>query len=308
MLKKFLKLILPLGVLAVVLSGCGWPGLGGTTGNTVKIAAQNTTEQQVMSSVIQQLIEHDTNLNAEIINNLGSGTVSFQAQKRGEADLTAIRFSGTDYQTILNGPQGRTPEQVNAYVKKEFNQRYDMTYFPTYGFADTFQFMVTQDYAKKHHLENVSDLKKISSDMKVGIDQTWLSRKGDGYADFKKCYGYSFGNIYPMQIGLVYNALASHKMDAVLGYSTDGRIRSYNLKLLKDDKNYFPPYNASVVVNNKSLKKYPELKRVLHKLDGKISLQTMQELNYQVDNNLKEPSVVAKEFLEKNHYFEGGNN
>lgn len=308
MLKKLLKLLLPLSVLTVILSGCGWPGLGGSTTDTVKIAAQNTTEQQIMASVIQQLIQHDTKLNAEVINNLGSGTVSFQAQKRGEADLTAIRYNGTDYQTILNGPAGKSPKQVNAYVKKAFQKRYDMTYFPTYGFADTYQFMVTQKYAKEHNLNTVSDLKKIAPNMKVGIDQIWLNRRGDGYTDFKKQYGFKFGNIYPMQIGLVYNALASNKMDAVLGYSTDGRIRSYNLKLLKDDKQFFPPYDASVVANNKSLKKYPQLKKVLHKLDGKISLKTMQELNYQVDNNLKEPSVVAEEFLKANHYFEGGKN
>ncbi|TLQ04319.1 osmoprotectant ABC transporter substrate-binding protein [Pediococcus stilesii] len=308
MFKKLIKLLLPLGILSFILAGCGWPGLGGSTNDTVKIAAQNTTEQQIMASVIQQLIQHDTKLNAEVINNLGSGTVSFQAQKRGEADLTAIRYNGTDYQTVLNGPQGKTPEQVNAYVKKEFQKRYDMTYFPTYGFADTYQFMVTQKYAKEHNLNTVSDLKKIAPDMKVGIDQIWLNRKGDGYTDFKKRYGIKFGNIYPMQIGLVYNALASNKMDAVLGYSTDGRIRSYNLKLLTDDKKYFPPYDASVVANNKSLKKYPQLKKVLHKLDGKISLKTMQELNYQVDNNLKEPAVVAEEFLKEHNYFEGGKN
>ncbi|GEB25126.1 osmoprotectant ABC transporter substrate-binding protein [Pediococcus acidilactici] len=306
MLKKLLKLILPLGVLTVMLSGCGWPGLNGTSGDTVRIAAQNTTEQQIMGAMIQQLVEHDTNLNAEVINNLGSGTVSFQAQKRDETDLTSIRFSGTDYQTILHGPQGKSPQAVNDYVNKEFDRRYDMTYFPTYGFADTYQFMVTQDFAKKHHIETVSDLKKIAPKMKVGIDQTWLSRKGDGYEDFKKRYGFQFGHVYPMQMGLLYNALASNKMDAVLGYSTDGRVRSYHLKLIKDDRQFFPPYSASVVVNNKALKKYPQLAPVLHKLDGKISLETMQELNYQVDNNLKEPSVVASEFLKAHHYFEGG--
>ena len=83
-------------------------------------------------------------------------------------------------------------------------------------------------------------------------------------------------------------------------------IGSYNLKLLKDDKHFFPPYDASVVVNNKALKKHPQLNGILHRLDGKIDLKTMQHLNYEVDNNLKEPSVVAQEFLKENNYFEGG--
>jgi osmoprotectant transport system substrate-binding protein len=111
-----------------------------------------------------------------------------------------------------------------------------------------------------------------------------------------------------MQIGLVYDALASGKMDAVLGYSTDGRISSYNLKMLKDNKHYFPPYEASPVATEAILKKHPELKPVLNKLAGKISVKTMQKLNYQVDNDLEEPDVVAAKFLKTHHYFEGGSN
>lgn len=305
-IKKLIKRLLPLGALALILSGCALPGLGGSSKDTVKIAAQNTTEQQIMSQVLKGMIEHYSNLNTEVINNLGSGTVSFQAQKRGDADMTAIRYKGTDDQTILNNPKNSDPNFVSKRVRTEFDKKYDMKWFPSYGFSDTYQFMVKQDYAKKHHLETVSDLRKIAPNMKVGIDQIWMNRKGDGYGDFKKKYGYAFGHVYPMQIGLVYNAVQSDKMDAVLGYSTDGRIGSYNLKLLKDDKHFFPPYDASVVVNNKALKKHPQLNGILHRLDGKIDLKTMQHLNYEVDNNLKEPSVVAQEFLKENNYFEGG--
>ncbi|QEA52229.1 osmoprotectant ABC transporter substrate-binding protein [Loigolactobacillus coryniformis] len=302
---KFFKLTLLFLSLVTVLSGCGFPGLSSSSDDTVKIAAQNTTEQQIMAAMLQQIIEHYSNLNTTVISNLGSGTVSFQAQKRGDADLTAIRYNGTDFQTILNKSGETDPEKVDQIVRKAFKDKYHMTYFPSYGFADTYQFMVTQKYAKAHNLNTVSDLKKIAPSMRVGIDQSWMNRQGDGYADFQKRYGFSFGRVYPMQIGLVYNALASGKMDTVLGYSTDGRIGSYNLKLLKDNLNYFPPYNASVVVNDSALKRHPQLKSILHRLDGKISLKTMQSLNYKVDNNLQEPSVVAKQFLQQHHYFEG---
>ena len=59
---------------------------------------------------------------------------------------------------------------------------------------------------------------------------------------------------------------------------------------------------------NQALKAHPELKGILHRLDGKISLKTMQHLNYEVDNNLQEPTVVAQQFLKQHHYFEGGQN
>ena len=308
MKKRFMKWLT--GLLAVIvllpLGGCALPGLGGSGKDTVRIAAQNTTEQQIMAYVIQGMIEHYTDLNSSIINNLGSGNVSFNALKNGNADISSIRFYGTDLTTILNEKFERDPSKVVSTVTKDFQDRYQMTYFKSYGFADTYAWMVKPSYAKKYHLETVSDLKKLAPKMTVGIDQIWQNRQGDGYPDFQKTYGYSFGTVKPMQLGLLYDALAANKMDAILGYSTDGRVASYHLKLLKDDKNFFPPYNGSAVATNAILKKHPELKPVLNRLVGKISLKTMQRLNYQVDDQLQEPQTVAKQFLKDNHYFEGG--
>ncbi|GEO69540.1 osmoprotectant ABC transporter substrate-binding protein [Levilactobacillus acidifarinae] len=293
-------------ILLLPLGGCALPGLGGSGKNTVRIAAQNTTEQQIMAYVIQGMIEHYTNLNTSIINNLGSGNVSFNALKNGNADISSIRFYGTDLTTILNEKFERDPQKVVSTVTKDFQDRYQMTYFKTYGFADTYAWMVKPAYAKKYHLKTVSDLQKLAPKMTVGIDQIWQNRQGDGYPAFQKTYGYSFGTVKPMQTGLLYDALAANKMDAVLGYSTDGRVASYHLKLLKDDRNFFPPYNASAVTTNKILKQHPELRGVLNRLSGKISLKTMQTLNYQVDDELQEPQTVAKQFLKDHHYFEGG--
>ncbi len=58
------------------------------------------------------------------------------------------------------------------------------------------------------------------------------------------------------------------------------------------------------MIPEKVLKAHPELEGVINKLIGQIDTETMQELNYEVDGKLKEPSVVAKEFLEKHHYFD----
>lgn len=302
--KKLALIFVSLGLI-IGLTGCTWPGLSGTGSSTIKIGSQNTTEEQVMANMIEQMIQHYSNYKTTIVNNLGSGNVSFEAQKREDTDLTAIRFIGTDYQTILKLNGETNPDKIDKIVKDDFKNKYHMTYFPSYGFADTYQFMVRQDYAKQNNLNQVSDMKRVAANMRVGIDQIWANRQGDGYSAFKNMYGFSFGKVYPMQIGLVYDALATKKMDAILGYSTDGRIASYNLKLLKDDKNFFPPYTASVVVNDAALKKFPKLQGILERLNGQVSLKVIQKLNYQVDNNLLEPEVVARNFLVKHNYFEG---
>lgn len=291
----------------LLLSGCGFPGLTGTDDNTVKIAVQSSTESNIMGNVVAQLIEHELGYKTTLLPNLGSTTVTHQALIRHDADIATTRYTGTDLTGTLNLPVDKNPKRVAKTVKREFAKRYDQTWFPTYGFADTYAFMVTKAFAKQHNLTTISDMGKVANTMNAGVDSSWMSRQGDGYKDFVSEYDFDFKRVYPMQIGLVYDAVEANKMQTILGYSTDGRIRSYDLTVLKDDKQFFPPYDCSMVVNNDLLKKHPKLRAVLHRLDGKINLKTMQELNYQVDDQLKEPSVVAREFLKEHNYFKGGN-
>ena len=163
--------------------------------------------------------------------------------------------------------------------------------------------MVTKETAEKYQLTKVSDLKNVASELKAGFDSAWLDRKGDGYEGFVEEYGFDFGKVFPMQIGLVYDAVNAGKMDVVLGYSTDGRIASYDLVVLEDDLHFFPPYDCSIVVGEDLLKQVPELDGILSKLSGKIDTKTMQKLNYEVDDNLLEPETVAKRFLQQHQYF-----
>jgi glycine betaine/choline ABC-type transport system substrate-binding protein len=76
-------------------------------------------------------------------------------------------------------------------------------------------------------------------------------------------------------------------------------IQSLGLVVLKDDKNYFPPYEAVPVVRSQILEKYPELRQVLAELGGKISEEDMRKLNYQVDGEQQEARQVAQVFLQQ---------
>ncbi|MFT9268495.1 osmoprotectant ABC transporter substrate-binding protein [Liquorilactobacillus nagelii] len=304
--RRIAYLSLLLGLL--MLGGCGLPGVSGTSNSqTIRIASQSTTESQIMANIIAELIQHELGYQTTLVNNLGSSTVAHQALLRGDADISATRYTGTDLTGTLQMDNVKDPKKATAIVTKQFKKRFNQTWFPSYGFADTYAFMTTKKFAAKYHLKTISDLQTVAGQLNAGVDSSWMNRKGDGYDDFAKDYGFRFKRVSPMQIGLVYDAVEAGKMQVVLGYSTDGRIKSYNLQLLKDNKRFFPPYNCSMVVNDSLLKKYPKLAPVLHRLDGKINLKTMQSLNYQADNNLQEPAVVAHNFLVKHNYFRGGN-
>ena len=304
-MKRLLNSLL-LMVTALLLASCSFPGLASNTDEeTISITGGITSEAQILASLVAGMVEHYTDKNTAIINNLATTTINHQAMMNGDASISAARYTGTDLTTTLNLPPEKDPKKAFAIVKQEFEKRYDQTWFPSYGFENTYVFLVRKDTAEKYNLKKVSDLKNVADQLVAGVDTSWITRKGDGYDGFQTTYGFSFDSILPMQIGLVYDAVEAGKMDIVLGYSTDGRIASYDLVMLEDDRNFFPPYDAAPVVDNQVLKNTPGLEEALNKLGNTISTEKMQQLNYEAGNNLVEPSVVAERFLKENHYFEG---
>lgn len=299
---KSLLCILLAGTL--LLGGCSLPGLGGGSKDTIRVSTLTHTESQVLGHLVRLMIEHDTDLKVEMIENLGTSVIAHQALKNGQVDITAARYTGTDIASVLDMEPTKDPEEAMEIVKREFAKRYNHIWYDSYGFQNTYAFTVTDELAKREGLEKVSDLERIADSLKLGVDNSWLNRAGDGYEGFVKEYGFSFGDAMPMSIGLVYQAVKSGKMDVVLAYSTDGRLKAFHLKTLEDDKKFFPPYEASPVTRKDVIEKHPEIDQVLKKFAGKIDGETMTRLNYEADVNKKEPAIVAKEFLEENNYFE----
>jgi osmoprotectant transport system permease protein len=79
----------------------------------------------------------------------------------------------------------------------------------------------------------------------------------------------------------MYKAAQEKKLDVISGYSTDGRIKAFNLQILLDDKGIFPPYYAAPLVRNKVLKQFPELEEILNLLTGVINDSIMTEVELQ---------------------------
>ncbi|AIF43975.1 osmoprotectant ABC transporter substrate-binding protein [Virgibacillus sp. SK37] len=309
MRKKIGKLVIPVLVL-IMVSGCSLPGLASTTTDTVKIGMLGTSESEIIGEILSIMIERETDLDTEPVTNLGSSIVQHQGMIRGDLDITSTRYTGTDLSGALGMDPITDPEKAMEIVQREFQKRFNETWADSYGFENSYSVAVTTEFAEKNNIKTVSDLEPFASDLRFGVDNAWINRKGDGYEGFKQTY-FDFGEVFPMNVGLVYQAASSGHMDVVLAYSSDGRIKEFDLKVLEDDKKFFPPYDASPVISNELLEEYPEIKTITEKLSGKISTEKMQELNYKADVELMNPHQVAKEFLEANNYFasagKGGN-
>ena len=129
----------------------------------------------------------------------------------------------------------------------------------------------------------------------AGFPSEFIER-ADGYKELKQYYNLDL-NTKEMEISLMYQALVNDRVDLISGFSTDGKIKAYDLRWLRDDKNYFPPYYAAPIATGEILQKYPELVQVFDLLHNQISNQEMIEMNYQVEQFKRSPGEVAREFL-----------
>lgn len=293
-MKKYGLQVMMLSVFTLVLllaTGCG-------SRDVVKIGHQPTTEQTILAHMLQQLIEAHSDIETELVGGLGSTPIVLQAMENNDIQISAARYVGTDLTSSL-GLQtfSKDPQEAFELVKNGVAEEFDQMWFPSYGFDNTYIFTVRQEIADKYNLKTISDLAAVAGEMNLGTDSSWLERPNDGYGAFQKEYGFSFGKTTPMDIGLVYKAVANKEVDIVLAYSTDARLQEYDLVTLEDDRHFFPPYGASPVVRNDTLEQYPELSDVINMLTGKIDTQTMTFLNYQGDIEQLDPADIAREFL-----------
>ncbi|GAB3533334.1 hypothetical protein GCM10027443_18660 [Pontibacter brevis] len=131
----------------------------------------------------------------------------------------------------------------------------------------------------------------------AGLSPEFAGR-ADGYPGLKKTYALDLNTVI-MAPALVYKAVYEGDVDVIDGYSTDGKIKTYDLRVLKDDQHSFPPYQASFLVREQVLRSHPELREVLELLSGTISDSLMTALNYQVDFGKAAPALVAQQFLQQ---------
>jgi osmoprotectant transport system substrate-binding protein len=277
--------------LLLSLSGC-------SSKDTIKIGAATYTETKIMAAVYKELIEDRTDLKVDIIPDLLSNSMILKAMDRDDIDMS-LMYSGVVFNNFFPVKQTTDREAVLKQAQEGFDRHYDLKWFDPLGFENTYALTVREDVAKEKNLENVSDLQKYQSDMEFGVDSSWMERKQDGYPAFIEHYHFNFQKAYSMDVNLVYEAVANKRVDVVLAYSTDPRLIEYNLKTLKDDKRFFPPYDASMVARNEILEEHPELTDIIEELTGKIDEQTITKLNYEVDINSRSERDVAREFLQK---------
>lgn len=271
---------------------------------TVTIVSPNYAEPQILAEAVKIIIEENTDLRVEHIKNFTSSTLNHAAMTSGDAQMY-VSYTGTQFTGVLGmevTDEWKDARKVEKYVQQEFDKQFDATWFDSFGFNNTYALVIQSDFAQEHGIETISDLKGHTPSMTIAMDSTFRERSGDGYRDLLEAYDLTFNRAVSMDYGLIYRAVQTRDVDAAIAYSTDGRVVAMNLVALRDDKQYFPPYDAALVATNSFLEENPEIAGLIQPLIGQIDESTIAKYNQMVDVDYEDVEVAAQALVDDLYY------
>jgi glycine betaine/choline ABC-type transport system substrate-binding protein len=261
----------------------------------IVIGSKFFTEQVVLAELLAQHIEARSGIHVERKTNLGGTLLVHKAMQAGQVDLY-VEYTGTTLNAVLNESPTGDSSAVYQRVKQLYGERFNFEVTEPLGFENTFAMVIRSEDAQQLHLQRMSDLVAVAPKWRVGVGFEFLERS-DGFRGWSERYGLHFAQQPSvMDLGLIYRALQDHKVDIVAGNSTDGVIDSLHLVILKDDRHYFPPYDAVPIVRRATLEKFPQLRGILAELGGKVTGADMRHLNYLVDAEQRDVAVVVRDY------------
>lgn len=156
--------------------------------------------------------------------------------------------------------------------------------------------VVRETDAQRMQLTNLTSLRQAAPQLQLGVGYEFEERP-DGLRGMEQAYDLHFaGEPRVMDLGLLYRALGQRQVDIVSGNSTDGQITGMHLRVLQDDRHYFPPYQAVPLVREDALRQHPGLQAALLRLRGKVSETEMQAMNHAVEGDHRDPADVVRAF------------
>ncbi|CVG50219.1 Osmoprotectant-binding protein [Serratia marcescens] len=269
------------------------------------LASKNFTEQRILSAITVQYlrakgfqVEPKTNLATVITRN---------AMINKQIDMT-WEYTGTSLIIFNHINKRMTPQETYDTVKK-LDAKLGLVWLQPADMNNTYAFAMQRQRAEKEQIRTMSQLVvKVEQVRKTDPKHNWLlgldlefAGRSDGLKPMQALYDMPLDRpqIRQMDPGLVYNAIRDGFVDAGLVYTTDGRVKGFDLQVLEDDKGYFPSYAVTPVVRADVLQNTPGLEAALNTLSKQFNNQVITELNARVDIDYQTPQQVADAFLKQ---------
>lgn len=256
--------------------------------DAVRIGSKKFTESVVLGECARAMAA-GTGTPVTHFRELGGTRLVFDALCNGEIDAYP-EYTGTIQQEILSDSDA----SLNAAMRAELRQQ-GVEMSETLGFNNTYALAMRRERAAELEIESISDLAR-HPEIALGFSNEFLDRD-DGWPNLRQHYGLSIDDVRGLDHDLAYRQLKLGAIDVVDAYSTDAKIAVHDLVLLKDDREYFPRYDAVWLYRSDLIDRHPELVESLLRVTGAIDEPTMTRLNARVEVDRVPEAVAAAEFV-----------
>jgi len=262
------------------------------------IGAKNFTEQVVLGELLAQEIEARSNLKVDRRFYLAGSYICQQALVSGHIDAY-VEYTGTALTAILKQPVDRDPPRVLDTVRRLYEAKYGVSVSEPLGFENTFAMVIRGEDARRLGLETLSQAARYAPQWRLGVGYEFEQRP-DGLPGLSAAYGLRFADSpRTMDLGLLYRALNARQVDMIAANSTDGPIQAFGMRVLEDDRHYFPPYQAVPLVRDEALERWPQMRAAIGALAGKVSGDDMRAMNEAIDGQHRDVAEVVMEFRKR---------
>jgi osmoprotectant transport system substrate-binding protein len=295
--KNWWQRLLSIVLIASLLAACDLIPLTGNKQVTVRVGSKDFTEEFILGEMYALMIEN-AGFKVERKLNLGGTPVAQQALLNKEIDIYP-EYTGTGLLTVLKQPSNSDPKMVFKTVHDQYEQQFGLTWLEPAPMNNTQALAMTSAGAAKFGIKTISDMAAKAGELVMAGPPEFQERE-DGLPGIQKAYGnFQLKEYRSVDPGLRYQALNEGQADVVVAFGTDGEIAAYNLVVLEDDKQLFPPYQVAPVVRKELVDANPTIADALNKLSPLLTNAVMQTLNFEVSGKKREPADVAKEFLQQ---------
>jgi osmoprotectant transport system permease protein len=276
------------GVLATV-------GVGAQpTARPVVVASKPFGESYILAEMFAQLLE-SRGIAVDRRLGLGATQIAYGALRSGDIDVYP-EYTGTGLIAILGLAPEPDARAVFARVAAASAARDSVRWLPPLGFENTYAIAVRRGTADSLHLATLSDLARTGTGLRGGFTADFIGRP-DGLPGLVRTYGVQLRDVRALLPAVKYAALAAGGVDVIDGFSTDGLIARYDLVVLRDDRHFYPPYEAAAVVGRTVQRTNPAAVAVLTELSDRIDESRMRALNRRLEVDGVPVAVVAADGL-----------
>jgi osmoprotectant transport system permease protein len=248
------------------------------------------TESYILGEIAAQSIEKNPDTSVDRKLGMGSTGMLFESLKSGAIDVYPD-YSGTLAETILKNPKLKKLDEIRTALKP-----LGLTISDSLGFNNTYALAVSESFAEKNNLHTVSDLLTAKDPIRAAFSYEFMDRS-DGYNGLIERYGLQFSSVSRMEHSLVYQAISENAVDVIEVYSTDANVNKFKLRVLRDDLDYFPSYQAVWVARTAFVEEHPGAWQDLRQFEDRIDENKIRSMNAEADLEKTSFQKIASKFL-----------